>query len=123
MIRRPPRSTRTDTLFPYTTLVRSRPGARPLRPCPAAMELAPGGARDLTGHRRQGSDRPRRNGAGPRRGQRPAVDQARPGERSEEHTSELQSLMRISYAVLCLKIKNNHLRIISIDKSNYKCVC
>src|SRR3546814_14795556 len=80
MIRRPPRSTRTDTLFPYTTLVRSRPGAQPLRPCPAAMELAPGEARDLTGHRRQGSDRPRRNGAGPRRGQRPDVDQARPGE-------------------------------------------
>src|SRR3546814_5222758 len=69
MIRRPPRSTRTDTLFPYTTLFRSgRPRARtwPLR----------------TDDRR--------------------VD-SRP--RSEEHTSELQSLMRISYAVFCLKKK------------------
>src|SRR3546814_6000935 len=70
MIRRPPISTRTDTLFPYTTLFRSpwcagRPGHRPL-PC--------------------------WTGAG----------------RSEEHTSELQSLMRISYAVFCLNKKSTH---------------
>src|SRR3546814_6227132 len=77
MIRRPPRSTRTDTLFPYTTLFRSRSRShaasarstsrcaiRPMRPCPVPP-------------------------------------------RSEEHTSELQSLMRISYAVFCLKKKSN----------------
>src|SRR3546814_1380358 len=86
MIRRPPRSTRTDTLFPYTTLFRSarmtpecdlRPSARPaccpcLSPVPAT-----------------------------RRAERPATGLRR----SEEHTSELQSLMRISYAVFCLKKK------------------
>src|SRR3546814_8109345 len=75
MIRRPPRSTRTDTLFPYTTLFRS-PGkerdaeeaGRPLYRCPVRTGRAPSA-------------------------------------RSEEHTSELQSLMRISYAVFCLKKK------------------
>src|SRR3546814_8247302 len=74
MIRRPPRSTRTDTLFPYTTLFRS--------------------------HRR------RRRGDDPadRAVQRAARD--RRARRSEEHTSELQSLMRISYAVFCLKQSN-----------------
>src|SRR3546814_4981301 len=103
MIRRPPRSTRTDTLFPYTTLFRS--------------PFAGGGAlrsrRDGDGYRRrdQGGD------------SRHRVDQLHfrplftvtPGptwglaqeaaDRSEEHTSELQSLMRISYAVFCLKKK------------------
>src|SRR3546814_2318421 len=74
MIRRPPRSTRTDTLFPYTTLFRS-----PLRPRPSAPRRWRGG---------------RRCPAAPRRSPR-----ARP--RSEEHTSELQSLMRSSYAVFC----------------------
>src|SRR3546814_6622656 len=81
MIRRPPRSTRTDTLFPYTTLFRS------------GRVRAPAGL----GHRGQ---------------QRGAVVPAagRPShrDRSEEHTSELQSLMRISYAVFCLKKNNNH---------------
>src|SRR3546814_17331601 len=77
MIRRPPRSTRTDTLFPYTTLFRSRTPTRRA----ALQERA-----------RLGVLR------GPR--QSPC---RRPGERSEEHTSELQSLMRISYAVFCLK--------------------
>src|SRR3546814_5771231 len=78
MIRRPPRSTRTDTLFPYTTLFRS-PACR----C--------GGER-LRGARRAGNGRwlHRRHGG---------------RLRSEEHTSELQSLMRISYAVFCLKKK------------------
>src|SRR3546814_6855389 len=83
MIRRPPRSTRTDTLFPYTTLFRScsapsfspwrqpRRTLRSSRDCPAP------------------DWRPRRS----------------PPSRSEEHTSELQSLMRISYAVFCLKKK------------------
>src|SRR3546814_10277670 len=106
MVRRPPRSTRTDTLFPYTTLFRSRAcvvlarrrvqrqrplGGRGLRhrsvkrvggffcsPFPRTREPS-GFDSDLTSH----------------------------WVRSEEHTSELQSLMRISYAVFCLKKKNN----------------
>src|SRR3546814_6658670 len=89
MIRRPPRSTRTDTLFPYTTLFRS--GLSPLvrgrsRPRNSrAAILRPDGR-----HRRVAA----------RSGWRCA-------RRSEEHTSELQSLMRISYAVFCLKKKTN----------------
>src|SRR3546814_4961041 len=73
MIRRPPRSTRTDTLFPYTTLFRS----------PSIMKW--------------------------RRSTRPGISAhpLRQRRRSEEHTSELQSLMRISYAVFCLKKKKN----------------
>src|SRR3546814_2282677 len=82
MIRRPPRSTRTDTLFPYTTLFRSRRGD-----CDAP---SPGTAR------RSDHDRDRNNPWAPRFAR----------DRSEEHTSELQSLMRISYAVFCLKKKN-----------------
>src|SRR3546814_12049031 len=83
MIRRPPRSTRTDTLFPYTTLFRSS-GARhdPQHAGHAAVPV-PGRAARVLGIR------------GARRLDR----------RSEEHTSELQSLMRISYAVFCLKKK------------------
>src|SRR3546814_7505822 len=77
MIRRPPRSTRTDTLFPYTTLFRSLV-------CRTARR---------TVQRRLGQFRRRR----------------RP-DRSEEHTSELQSLMRISYAVFCLKKKKRDLK-------------
>src|SRR3546814_6316356 len=75
MIRRPPRSTRTDTLCPYTTLFRSERRNQP------------------------------ENCADPARGSRIGRDLF--GNRSEEHTSELQSLMRISYAVFCLKKKNN----------------
>src|SRR3546814_3932575 len=80
MIRRPPRSTRTDTLFPYTTLFRSycrvvRPSCR--RRSLSVIEL-----------------------------QKPlSAGKHQLGARSEEHTSELQSLMRISYAVFCLKKK------------------
>src|SRR3546814_5867480 len=93
MIRRPPRSTRTDTLFPYTTLFRSR-GADDerrdeeyRRALPAGNGLRPGS----------------RGGApAPRHGRTRLCDAVR---RSEEHTSELQSLMRISYAVFCLKKK------------------
>src|SRR3546814_6812439 len=90
MIRRPPRSTRTDTLFPYTTLFRSLPelqqvvGGRQLALAPKTLKqvlaaLNVGASTGLPA-------RPR-------------------GLRSEEHTSELQSLMRISYAVFCLKKK------------------
>src|SRR3546814_8003255 len=85
MIPRPPRSTRTDTLFPYTTLFRS---------------VGDGGQQErlehLRGHRAQEAHR---------RGGRVGVDLPR----SEEHTSELQSIMRISYAVLCWK-KKRHTR-------------
>src|SRR3546814_4161381 len=96
MIRRPPRSTRTDTLFPYTTLFRS-PGIgerfstdRRARDRAGRCELGGRGAR---------AGRSRRAG-----GRRRAAAADR---RSEEHTSELQSLMRISYAVFCLKKKNS----------------
>src|SRR3546814_3827857 len=71
MIRRPPRSTRTDTLFPYTTLFRSENGNHDQSP----------------------------------RAPKFVVERPGEGQRSEEHTSELQSLMRISYAVFCLKKK------------------
>src|SRR3546814_3232532 len=78
MIRRPPRSTRTDTLFPYTTLFRSptvlNDGRISMRVRPEVSELSDAGSVSFGG-------------------------------RSEEHTSELQSLMRISYAVFCLKKK------------------
>src|SRR3546814_10717904 len=90
MIRRPPRSTRTDTLFPYTTLVRSRPQDQVL------------GQEQRPGEDRQASRHVRRPGGTFRQGWRANRD-FRP--RSEEHTSELQSLMRISYAVFCLKTK------------------
>src|SRR3546814_2620375 len=79
MIRRPPRSTRTDTLFPYTTLFRSLAGV-PLNFDVEIIEV------------------------------RNATDDEI---RSEEHTSELQSLMRSSYAVICLKKKNKFARVLS----------
>src|SRR3546814_1277938 len=91
MIRRPPRSTRTDTLFPYTTLFRScwKSGIQAIQgtgnPRPSDMlhgKTASGSSRAATASRLWGH------------------------RRSEEHTSELQSLMRISYAVFCLKKKN-----------------
>src|SRR3546814_3492080 len=95
MIRRPPRSTRTDTLFPYTTLFRSDGGRGP-RP-------EAGGQLDYRRLLRRAQPQRRRPALGARRcGE--ARRAARP-HRSEEHTSELQSLMRISYAVFCLKKK------------------
>src|SRR3546814_6361218 len=81
MIRRPPRSTRTDTLFPYTTLFRS------MKIRATEEERCSDGAREVN-----------INGA---------IANADVIGRSEEHTSELQSLMRISYAVFCLKNKKN----------------
>src|SRR3546814_18157164 len=83
MIRRPPRSTRTDTLFPYTTLFRSTSAPPDRDP----------------DHRRQCVYRH------PRQQPRPCRHARGKLFRSEEHTSELQSLMRISYAVFCLKKK------------------
>src|SRR3546814_4531521 len=107
MIRRPPRSTRTDTLFPYTTLFRSHGGVRRgflggrsavWRPRdPDGLETAfalPIGESFDGG--RQHPDRPGRFGM---------------VGRSEEHTSELQSLMRTSYAVFCLKKKTHNAKV------------
>src|SRR3546814_9454169 len=96
MIRRPPRSTRTDTLFPYTTLFRSR--ARNV-----GIRLTPDGGRATVG-RHESQQHPERRGLACTVGAQEARHHAR---RSEEHTSELQSLMRISYAVFCLKNKNH----------------
>src|SRR3546814_7753319 len=118
MIRRPPRSTRTDTLFPYTTLFRSAPAHRS-----AAGTEHPG--------RVPGAGRPAEPASLDKHGQQPSGRQAdaagagaaaaRPGRgavakgqrhlrtRSEEHTSELQSLMRNSYAVVRLKKKKQHI--------------
>src|SRR3546814_2611688 len=93
MIRRPPRSTRTDTLFPYTTLFRSIDR----RERPHSLRREPRGK----GHRMLFGDADVEAAVGMRPGE--FVD---PG-RSEEHTSELQSLMRISYAVFCLKKKKH----------------
>src|SRR3546814_7077562 len=91
MMRRPPRSTRTDTLFPYTTLFRSRSRFE------EQLVVEHGGAVDQD------------------------VDRAERLRRSEEHTSELQSLMRISYAVFCLKKKNNRYTIMTDSNLNYTC--
>src|SRR3546814_5620978 len=96
MSRPPPRSTPTDTLFPYTTLFRSPDRARALR----------------LPRLRSGKSAARAVPRDPARHVRPElacddpVREVRP--RSEEHTSELQSLMRISYAVFCLKKKNGN---------------
>src|SRR3546814_4020911 len=85
MIRRPPRSTRTDTLFPYTTLFRSS-------------------------STRAGSRTPRSWSGRPPPGRTWCTTTRSARSRSEEHTSELQSLMRISYAVFCLKKKKIHIK-------------
>src|SRR3546814_9640167 len=119
MKRRPPRSTRTDTRFPYTTLFRSRGGSRRLRP---------------DGPRRPHQDQERdRSDADlpallPRRCLRLLRDEYRRHQharlhqipRSEEHTSELQSLMRISYAVFCLKKKKTQEHIQTTKTKQHK---
>src|SRR3546814_7848526 len=96
MIRRPPRSTRTDTLFPYPTLFRSLLPVAPLPqvdfPTIQVTARLPGGNPETMAS----------SVAQPLERQFSQI----PGLRSEEHTSELQSLMRISYAVFCLKKKN-----------------
>src|SRR3546814_3577988 len=109
MIRRPTRSTRTDTLFPYTTLFRSEPDDSAVRPLHADQKPGQGG---LAGGRRA-DDAERLAGLDGkshilqhrRTSRHETVHDALHAERSEEHTSELQSLMRISYAVFCLKKK------------------
>src|SRR3546814_4114180 len=113
MIRRPPRSTRTDTLFPYTTLFRSVGQA-------AQRRAARSGAAD---EGRRGVRVVAQSTAGHHRSPcvplgflafRPRL----PARRSEEHTSELQSLMRISYAVFCLKKKKKTMSLISAQIIN-----
>src|SRR3546814_2259983 len=120
MVRRPPRSTRTDTLFPYTTLFRSagedQRGVVP-RGRRAADRLdstlvknfVPFGRWIGTGQRAH--DRGRFIGHG---------SFLRMGDRSEEHTSELQSLMRISYAVFCLKKKKKNTNHIITQQCNQR---
>src|SRR3546814_6023125 len=114
MIRRPPRSTRTDTLFPYTTLFRSYCSAQlpRLDPLDPLEEAHQGEARHQAraGDSRRRPLRPREGeGAHPRIPRRAAAHEEGEG-RSEEHTSELQSLMRISYAVFCLKKKKQQIQ-------------
>src|SRR3546814_5660550 len=126
MIRRPPRSTRTDTLFPYTTLFRStvprgirqassaaRRGGSGRMPSPEGLNQGRSGQLALD-RRRTWTPSPVPELAAvvrEREHQRPALDLVArlrlPILRSEEHTYELQSLMRISYADFCLKPKHN----------------
>src|SRR3546814_3670367 len=94
MIRRPPRSTRTDTLFPYTTLFRSH-HRRAAEVCGEALGVDGGRGDDHL------------QVAAPLQQLLPVAEQEIDAERSEEHTSELQSLMSTSYAVFCLKNKDS----------------
>src|SRR3546814_2307359 len=99
MIRRPPRSTRTDTLFPYTTLFRSLCLLAPARVIHVRVDV---GIEPVFIRLRQVPTGFRHGfGEGDRNDRLDALEAVR----SEEHTSELQSLMRISYAVFCLKKK------------------
>src|SRR3546814_10593164 len=130
MIRLPPRSTRTDTLFPYTTLFRSRPSpiasadSDPVARSPPLEALPFKGrvGRGWVPPPPDGNSKTRRSALG--RDRRGLEIRSRPsallrGIRSEEHTSELQSLMRISYAVFCLKKKKTQL---PPNKHNYKII-
>src|SRR3546814_3856352 len=118
MIRRPPRSTRTDTRFPYTTLFRSIPrddaGGDRAREADQGWLACPETGADSGGERRvAGSvsgDTLMRSGA---------ASSAIGLLRSEEHTSELQSLMRISYAVFCLKKKKQMCRVCRTQDTSY----
>src|SRR3546814_4898796 len=123
MIRRPPRSTRTDTLFPYTTLFRSQRRRTQCGPVLSRIVAAP----PLHGVRAGWWSRFEHDvfvhlGLGVRVHRRlslhaGAVFMAVWLQRSEEHTSELQSLMRISYAVFCLKKKNKKIQNPRITKT------
>src|SRR3546814_1727101 len=112
MIRRPPGSTRTDPLFPYTTLFRSRRGNSPSPPwsCPRPAWSA-GGAPAASDPSHHGLQVGQVDAVGaavvnvPRQRAEALPEAGGSAGRSEEHTSELQSLMRISYAVFCLKKK------------------
>src|SRR3546814_1113958 len=106
MIRRPPRSTRTDTLFPYTTLFRSTAPLHQL-----LKESGQFGRKSGRGFFEYGADGKAVVPSPDTPSSTPPA--ARVVLRSEEHTSELQSLMRISYAVFCLKKKKKHNKILS----------
>src|SRR3546814_3296586 len=112
MIRRPPRSTRTDTLFPYTTLFRSvlaRPGMTPKKFARILALQMP----DV--EKRMRADHVIDTSGTLEQTERAVADLIA---RSEEHTSELQSLMRISYAVFCLKKKKTVIKLINKDRTN-----
>src|SRR3546814_1309124 len=135
MIRRPPRSTRTDTLFPYTTLFRSARAGRCFR-------IGHGAAAAAAGHGQAGvvdlgvvvAAAQRHQQVVGEVGLRVELEALADGlvgveqggdvgaaaDRSEEHTSELQSLMRISYAVFCLKKKNTKLRTVRRDNTRHR---
>src|SRR3546814_1805432 len=104
MIRRPPRSTRTDTLFPYTTLFRSSPWLSRVTSSPS-MRMTPPNPPSSRPTACNSVDLPEPEGPSS-------------ATRSEEHTSELQSLMRISYAVFCLKKKKKQQHNNIIRRSN-----
>src|SRR3546814_1291477 len=113
MIRRPPRSTRTDTLFPYTTLFRSK-----CRPFSLSRE-----SRAFDNRTQRVQNFIDRCAAAfgidiDRDALRLRVGENLPDFRSEAHTSELQSLMPISYAVFCLKTKNSHKAVLLTSQSH-----
>src|SRR3546814_1881867 len=111
MIRRPPRSTLTDTLFPYTTLFRS-PHPRIAHPDEAARLRGRQTVHQPIEFEHQ-IRRPRR------RAERQPRRRSRGDERSEEHTSELQSLMRSSYAVFCLNKNKDYIHYDIYHESQY----
>src|SRR3546814_3100368 len=116
MIRRPPRSTRTDTLFPYTTLFRSttaRQGGRQAEEGGRKETLSPQGKDGLAHASLRHCERSEAIQGGLR-------NAGLPRGRSEEHTSELQSLMRISYAVFCLK--NNRQKPLPHNDKEYEAI-
>src|SRR3546814_6265273 len=113
MKRRPPRSTRTDTLFPYTTLFRA--GVCIAEAMCRGAESTPTNRRARKGTEIIFVDITRIDCPARRFGRHQCP------ERSEEHTSELQSLMRISYAVFCLKTKITHKLNITKSHENYTC--
>src|SRR3546814_9000855 len=106
MIRRPPRSTRTETLFPYTTLVRSIEVALADRAGELLERMKARRGAVGASHQTPQIERPARLGPGARKPAPAKRLDPNHRARSEEPTSELQSLMRISYAVFCLKKKN-----------------
>src|SRR3546814_5921273 len=110
-IRRPPSSTRTDTLFPYTTLFRSQQGGVPDSPAEESEAAADTAAEEP-------ADAPEAAAPAPADTEAPAEEapsEEPAAERSEEHTSELQSLMRISYAVFCLKKKTKREKTTTVE--------
>src|SRR3546814_3667434 len=116
MIRRPPRSTRTDTLFPYTTLFRSNL-ASPMRQANGQWRPDMRGLGVLTLNHQVIGNTLFKEVSGTSFAA-PYITHLAGRLRSEEHTSELQSLMRISYAVFCLKKKNTYKNIRQIRNSN-----